>query len=168
MTRYILIEQVRQMRAVAYTRPFEFSRRIFIVDQAQAVHWQASTCCSKCSKSRRRPPPSFWSVERLRTSPHDPLALHPSSFCSRGAGCHFGTSGRRRSISIRRKSCWPRGWRPEAWPGQSFRLRRLRAAPQPWVAWLESLLAGGRSPDGLRLQVAVRCEQSADRASGGF
>ena len=40
-TRYILIEQVRKMRNVAYTRPFQLPRRVFIVDQAQAVHWQA-------------------------------------------------------------------------------------------------------------------------------
>jgi len=41
LTRYILIEQVRQLRNLAYTRPFELPRRVFIVDQAQAVHWQA-------------------------------------------------------------------------------------------------------------------------------
>jgi DNA polymerase-3 subunit delta' len=41
LTRFILAEQVRQLRHVAYTRPFEFSRRIFIIDGAQAVHWQA-------------------------------------------------------------------------------------------------------------------------------
>jgi DNA polymerase III subunit delta' len=40
-TRYILIEQVRQMRNVAYTRPFQLQQRVFIIDQAQAVHWQA-------------------------------------------------------------------------------------------------------------------------------
>ena len=41
LTRYILIEQVRQLRNVAYTHPFEFPNRVFIIDQAQAVHWQA-------------------------------------------------------------------------------------------------------------------------------
>jgi DNA polymerase-3 subunit delta' len=40
-TRNILIEQVRQMRAVAYTRPFQLRQRVFVIDQAQAVHWQA-------------------------------------------------------------------------------------------------------------------------------
>lgn len=39
--RFILIEQVRQLRNVAYTHPFELSQRVFIIDQAQAVHWQA-------------------------------------------------------------------------------------------------------------------------------
>jgi len=41
LTRYILIEQVRQLRRVAYTRPFEFPWRIFLIDQAQTIHWQA-------------------------------------------------------------------------------------------------------------------------------
>ena len=41
LTRHILIEQIRQLRHVAYTRPFELKRRVLIVDQAQAIHWQA-------------------------------------------------------------------------------------------------------------------------------
>jgi DNA polymerase III subunit delta' len=40
-TRYILTEQVRLLRQIAFTRPFELPRRVFIVDQAQAIHWQA-------------------------------------------------------------------------------------------------------------------------------
>lgn len=42
LTRFILIEQIRQLRQVAYTRPFEFPQRVFIIDQAQAIHWQAA------------------------------------------------------------------------------------------------------------------------------
>lgn len=42
ITRYILMEQIRQLRATAYTRPFSFSQRVMIVDQAQAIHWQAA------------------------------------------------------------------------------------------------------------------------------
>ncbi len=41
LTKFILTEQIRQLRAIAYTRPFEFPRRIFILDEAQTVHWQA-------------------------------------------------------------------------------------------------------------------------------
>lgn len=41
LTRFILIEQIRQLRSVAYTRPFELRHRVFIIDQAQAIHWQA-------------------------------------------------------------------------------------------------------------------------------
>jgi DNA polymerase-3 subunit delta' len=41
LTRYILMEQIRQLRSVAYTHPFEFPRRVFVIDEAQAIHWQA-------------------------------------------------------------------------------------------------------------------------------
>ncbi len=41
ITRYILIEQIRELRRVAYTHPFEFQRRVFVIDHAQAIHWQA-------------------------------------------------------------------------------------------------------------------------------
>lgn len=41
LTRFILSEQIRQLRTVAYTRPFELGRRVFVLDEAQAIHWQA-------------------------------------------------------------------------------------------------------------------------------
>jgi DNA polymerase-3 subunit delta' len=41
LTKFILAEQIRQLRAVAYTRPFESPRRIFILDEAHTIHWQA-------------------------------------------------------------------------------------------------------------------------------
>jgi DNA polymerase-3 subunit delta' len=41
LTKFILTEQIRQLRAIAYTRPFELPRRIFIIDDAQTIHWQA-------------------------------------------------------------------------------------------------------------------------------
>jgi len=41
ITKFILTEQIRQLRAIAYTRPFELPRRIFIIDEAQTIHWQA-------------------------------------------------------------------------------------------------------------------------------
>ena len=41
ITRFILIDQIRQLRHVAYTRPFEFPHRVFVIDEAQAIHWQA-------------------------------------------------------------------------------------------------------------------------------
>jgi DNA polymerase-3 subunit delta' len=41
LTKFILTEQIRQMRTIAYTRPFEFPRRVFILDDAQTIHWQA-------------------------------------------------------------------------------------------------------------------------------
>lgn len=41
ITRYTLVEQVRQARTIAYACPFEFPRRVLIFDQAQSIHWQA-------------------------------------------------------------------------------------------------------------------------------
>jgi DNA polymerase-3 subunit delta' len=41
LTKFILTEQIRQLRAIAYTRPFEFPRRVFMIDEAQTIHWQA-------------------------------------------------------------------------------------------------------------------------------
>ncbi|HET7840463.1 MAG TPA: hypothetical protein VFM21_02595 [Terriglobia bacterium] len=55
ITRFILIEQIRRLRNVAYTHPFEFPHRIFIVDQAQAVHWQAVDLLLKVLEE---PPPT--------------------------------------------------------------------------------------------------------------
>lgn len=55
VTRFILTEQVRELRRVAYTRPFEFPHRIFIVDQAQTVHWQAIDLLLKVLEE---PPPT--------------------------------------------------------------------------------------------------------------
>lgn len=42
ITRYILIEQARQLRTTAYSRPFTLPQRVLIVDQAQTIHWQAA------------------------------------------------------------------------------------------------------------------------------
>jgi DNA polymerase III subunit delta' len=42
LTRHILIEQIRELRNVAYSSPFELRGRVFIIDQAQAIHWQAT------------------------------------------------------------------------------------------------------------------------------
>lgn len=42
ITRFILTEQIRLMRSAAYARPFELARRVFIIDQAQTIHWQAA------------------------------------------------------------------------------------------------------------------------------
>lgn len=41
LTKFILTEQIRQLRAIAFTRPFEFPRRILIIDNAETIHWQA-------------------------------------------------------------------------------------------------------------------------------
>ncbi len=42
ITGYILIEQIRELRATALTMPFELPQRVFIIDEAESVHWQAA------------------------------------------------------------------------------------------------------------------------------
>jgi DNA polymerase III subunit delta' len=41
ITRYILAEQVRRLRVTAASRPFELARNVYVMDPAQAIHWQA-------------------------------------------------------------------------------------------------------------------------------
>lgn len=55
ITRFILIEQIRQLRQNAYTQPFELRRRVFVVDSAQAIHWQAVDLLLKVLEE---PPPT--------------------------------------------------------------------------------------------------------------
>lgn len=67
ITRYILTEQVRQLRSVAYTHPFEFPRRVFVIDQAQAVHWQAMDLLLKVLEE----PPETTIIILISSSSHE-------------------------------------------------------------------------------------------------
>lgn len=67
ITRFILTEQIRQLRNVAYTRPFEFPRRIFIIDDAQTVHWQAVDLLLKVLEE----PPETTSFILVCSNPHE-------------------------------------------------------------------------------------------------
>ena len=67
LTRFILTEQIRQLRHVAYTRPFEFPRRIFIVDDAQTIHWQAADLLLKVLEE----PPDTTSFILICSNPYE-------------------------------------------------------------------------------------------------
>jgi len=67
LTRFILTEQIRQLRHVAYTRPFEFPRRIFIIDDAQTVHWQAADLLLKVLEE----PPESTSFILICANPYE-------------------------------------------------------------------------------------------------
>jgi DNA polymerase-3 subunit delta' len=67
ITRFILIDQIRPMRSVAYTRPFELSHRILIVDQAQAIHWQAVDLLLKVMEE----PPSTTTIILVCPNPYE-------------------------------------------------------------------------------------------------
>src|SRR3989449_6960911 len=67
ITRYILMEQVREVRNVAYARPFELPRRIIIFDQAQAIHWQAADLLLKMLEE----PPDTTTFVLVCPNPHE-------------------------------------------------------------------------------------------------
>lgn len=67
LTRFILIEQIRELRRVAYGRPFELAHRVFIVDQAQAIHWQAADLLLKVMEE----PPPDTCIILICTNPYE-------------------------------------------------------------------------------------------------
>jgi DNA polymerase-3 subunit delta' len=67
LTRFILTEQIRQLRQVAYTRPFEFPRRVFIIDEAQTIHWQAADLLLKVLEE----PPETTSLILVCPNPYE-------------------------------------------------------------------------------------------------
>ncbi len=67
ITRFILTEQIRQLRQVAYTRPFEFPRRIFIIDDAHTIHWQAADLLLKVLEE----PPETTSFILVCSNPYE-------------------------------------------------------------------------------------------------
>jgi DNA polymerase III subunit delta' len=140
VTRFILIEQIRQLRNVAYTRPFEFSRRVFVLDQAQAVHWQAvdlllkvleeppdtTTLILICSNAFELRPTIRSRCRRVAFLPVEEPALR--EFLEReGRG-----SEPQRRLAARLSAgsvAKARAFDPEA-----FLLRR-----RPWVEWLDAV-----------------------------
>jgi len=67
LTRFILTDQIRQLRLVAYTRPFEFPRRVFIIDDAQTIHWQAADLLLKVLEE----PPETTSFILICSNPYE-------------------------------------------------------------------------------------------------
>jgi len=67
LTRFILTDQIRQLRHVAYTRPFEFPHRVFILDDAQTIHWQAADLLLKVLEE----PPDTTSFILICSNPYE-------------------------------------------------------------------------------------------------
>ena len=67
LTRFILTDQIRQLRHVAYTRPFEFPHRVFIIDEAQTIHWQAADLLLKVLEE----PPETTSFILICSNPYE-------------------------------------------------------------------------------------------------
>jgi len=149
LTRYILIEQIRQLRSVAYTRPFELPRRVFIIDQAQAVHWQAVDLLLKlleeppettililvCPNTYELRPTIRSRCRHIQFLPVDEATLFkvleeegriPESQRALVARLAAGSVAKAKSFDL-----------------ETFRLRR-----GPWVDFLDSVLAGAPYPNG--------------------
>lgn len=67
ITRFILTDQIRLMRSAAYARPFELARRVFIIDQAQAIHWQAADLLLKVMEE----PPATTTIILVCPNPYE-------------------------------------------------------------------------------------------------
>lgn len=67
ITRFILTDQIRLMRTAAYSRPFELRRRVFIIDQAQAIHWQAADLLLKVMEE----PPATTTIMLVCPNPYE-------------------------------------------------------------------------------------------------
>ncbi|HXJ93763.1 MAG TPA: hypothetical protein VMT20_12995 [Terriglobia bacterium] len=155
-TRYILTEQVRLLRHIAYTRPFELPRRIFIIDQAQAIHWQAVDLLLKVLEE----PPATTTFVLVCPNASE-LRLTIRSRCQRIA---FAPVDEESIVSLLAAKSGP----PEAKPALvarlaggsvgkalGFDLPAYIERREPWLQLLESLTSG-LAPDGLSPASATR------------
>ena len=161
LTRFILIEQIRQLRHVAYTHPFEFPRRVFVIDQAQAIHWQAVDLLLKVLEE---PPPTSTFIlvcpnahelrstirsrcRQIQFAPVEESVLE--SLLEREGGAaprHRALASRVAGGSVAK--------------ARGFDLAAFTSQRQPWVEFLESLAGKSRGaaaePDWRRLFDSTR------------
>lgn len=148
ITRFILIEQIRQLRNLAYTHPFEFPRRVFVVDQAQAVHWQAVDLLLKvleepppttsliliCPNAHELRPTIRSRCRQIQFAPVEESALEALlSGDGRVDKAHRMLAARVAGGSVAK--------------ALAFNLSEFLARRQPWVDFLESVSGKFRGPE---------------------
>jgi DNA polymerase-3 subunit delta' len=147
ITRFILIEQIRQLRNVAYTHPFEFPRRIFVVDQAQAIHWQAvdlllkvleeppptTTLILVCPNAHELRPTIRSRCRQIQFAPVDESVLE-TLLASEG------------EVDTRHRALAARVAGGSVAKARAFNLAEFTARRKPWVEFLESLAGKARAP----------------------
>ncbi|HEV2176148.1 MAG TPA: AAA family ATPase [Terriglobia bacterium] len=147
ITRYILTEQIRELRRVAYAHPFELRRRVFIIDQAQAIHWQAVDLLLKVLEE---PPDSTTLVlvcpnayelrptirSRCRRVQFVPV---PDSLISELLACEARVPPAQRTIVARLAA-------GSVSKALTFDLAAYLERRQPWLDFLESVSAQPGSP----------------------
>ncbi len=149
ITRYVLIEQVRQMRNVAYTRPFELPRRVFILDQAQAVHWQAIDLLLKMLEE----PPETTTIILVCPNAYE---LRPTirSRCVRVQFLSVEESiiaeilARDKQVAKAQRALATRVAAGSVARAKAFNLGDFERRRRPWLGFLESIAAGSGSQRG--------------------
>lgn len=146
ITRFILTEQIRHLRASAYTRPFELRRRIFILDQAQTIHWQAADLLLKVLEE----PPETTTFFLIAPNPHElratlrsrcmKMALKPvpDDIIREILAAESRVPAAQKELAVRAAAGNIRAARSFDWA----EYQRLR---QPWTAFLEMVTRTGRS-----------------------
>jgi DNA polymerase-3 subunit delta' len=157
ITRYILIEQIRQVRNVAYTRPFELGRRVFIIDQAQAVHWQAVDLLLKMLEE----PPETTTFMLVCPSAHE---LRPTirSRCNRVQFLPVEDSVIERILEEQARL--PRAQLPlgvriasgSIAKAKTLDLAEFERRRRPWLDYLDGLAGQGEVPRGQRGPSPIR------------
>ncbi|HZO99543.1 MAG TPA: hypothetical protein VFD30_04550 [Terriglobia bacterium] len=147
ITRYILIEQIRQLRTVSYTRPFEFPRRVFIIDQAQTIHWQAVDLLLKVLEE----PPETTTFVLVCVNPRElrptiRSRCHPIPFVpveeqiiSKFVANNANLNPAQRALAIRVAA-------GSIAAAQSIDLRAFLAQRQPWLDFLDAVAPQRKAP----------------------
>ncbi|MGH9405467.1 MAG: ATP-binding protein [Terriglobia bacterium] len=141
--RFILIEQIRALRRTAYTHPFELRQRVFILDEAQAIHWQAVDLLLKVMEE---PPPT---TTLILVCPN-PNELRPTvrSRCRRVSFFPAGDSVIREILATERKipqaqlDLAVRVSRGSIAAAKSFDLTAYQDRRKPWVDFLNGVTSG--------------------------
>jgi DNA polymerase-3 subunit delta' len=147
-TRYILTEQIRLLRQIAYTRPFELTRRVFIVDQAQAIHWQAVDLLLKVLEE----PPATTTFMLVCPNASE-LRLTVRSRCQRIAfspvdeDCIVKLLAAQSGLPEAKRTLVARLAGGSVGKALGFDLPAYIGTREPWLQFLEGL-AGGLAPDG--------------------
>lgn len=169
ITRFILIEQIRQLRNVAYTHAFEFPQRVFILDQAQTIHWQATDLLLKvleeppetttfilvCPNAFELRPTIRSRCQRIQFLPvEDPVISKLLDEEGRVAKAQRALAVRAAAGSIARA---------KTFDPQDYLNRR-----RPWIGFLESITGSGgnRTPEWRSLFDSTRA-LTEDRAEFG-
>jgi len=156
LTKFILTEQIRQLRTIAYTRPFEFRRRVFVLDDSQTIHWQAVDLLLKVLEE----PPE--STNFILVCPNSfELRSTIRSRCMRIAfqpveqALIENLLSRERKMTDAQKSLAARVAAGSVARAQSFDPAEYDRRRQPWLDYLEAVARRGAPGSGVDLRAVL-------------